>query len=168
VVSFFSMSKRSAMTGWRIGWTAGDKEIISVFRNVKTNIDSGTPSFIQDAAISGLADDTHVGEMCADYEAKRDLLAQAFRDLGLEDCAPQGTIHYWQRLPDGVDPVAFAQRLLAPEIAVVCTPGPWIADECPGGIKPGAHYVRFSMVPSTADTQRACDALRAHRKALLA
>ncbi|MHC4134181.1 MAG: aminotransferase class I/II-fold pyridoxal phosphate-dependent enzyme [Planctomycetota bacterium] len=167
VVSFFSMSKRSAMTGWRIGWTAGDRDIISVFRNVKTNIDSGTPTFIQDAAIAGLEDETHVAEMRADYEAKRDLLAAAFRDLGLDDCAPAGTIHYWQRLPDGVDPVTFAQRLLDPEIAVVCTPGPWIADECAGGVDPGAHYVRFSMVPSQADTRRACDALRAHREELL-
>jgi len=49
----------------------------------------------------------------------------------------------------------------------VCTPGPWIADECPGGVDPGAHYVRFSMVPSQADTRRACEALRTHRKTLL-
>lgn len=167
IVSFFSMSKRSAMTGWRIGWTAGDRDIISVFRNVKTNIDSGTPTFIQDAAIAGLEDETHVTAMRAGYEAKRDLLAAAFADLGLDDCAPQGTIHYWQRLPDGVDPVAFARRLLDPAIAVVCTPGPWISDECPGGVNPGAHYVRFSLVPSQADTERACAALRAHKDKLL-
>ena len=167
VVAFFSMSKRSAMTGWRIGWTAGDAEIISVMRRVKTNIDSGTPSFIQDAAIDGLADETHVDAMRADYREKRDLLAAAFADLGFEDCAPQSTIHYWQRLPKGVDAIDFAQRLLAPEIAVVCTPGPWIAEECAGGVNPGAGHVRFSMVPSIEDTRRACDAIRASKSKLL-
>ena len=58
VVSFFSMSKRSAMTGWRVGFTAGDPEIIGTFRKVKTNIDSGAPTFIQDAAIAGLEDES--------------------------------------------------------------------------------------------------------------
>ncbi|MHC4548168.1 MAG: aminotransferase class I/II-fold pyridoxal phosphate-dependent enzyme [Planctomycetota bacterium] len=168
VISFFSMSKRSAMTGWRIGWTAGDAGIISVFRDVKTNIDSGTPTFIQDAAVAGLEDETHVAEMRADYGAKRDLLAAVFDEIGLDACAPESTIHYWQRLPDGLDPLAFAQRLLDPEIAVVCTPGPWIAEECAGGVNPGARYVRFSLVPSQEETRRACDAIRAHAARLLA
>jgi LL-diaminopimelate aminotransferase len=167
VVAFFSMSKRSAMTGWRIGWTAGDAEIISVFRKVKTNIDSGTPTFIQDAAIAGLEDESHVEEMRADYRAKRDLLAGAFEELGFESCAPESTIHYWQRLPDGLNAVAFAERLLDPKIAVVCTPGPWIAEECPGGVNPGEGHVRFSLVPSQEDTRRACDAMLANRHALL-
>ncbi|MDH3591321.1 MAG: aminotransferase class I/II-fold pyridoxal phosphate-dependent enzyme, partial [Planctomycetota bacterium] len=75
VVAFYSMSKRSAMTGWRCGWTAGDPDVIEVFRKVKTNIDSGTPTFIQDASIAGLEDEAHVAAMRADYKAKRDLLA---------------------------------------------------------------------------------------------
>jgi LL-diaminopimelate aminotransferase len=168
VVAFFSLSKRSAMTGWRIGWTAGDAEIISIFRKVKTNIDSGTPTFIQDAAIAGLADEEHVAEMRADYRAKRDMLARAFDSLGFEDCAPASTIHYWQRLPDSLDAVDFAQRLLDPSIAVVCTPGPWLAEECLGGIHPGEHYVRFSMVPSQADTKRACDRMLSNAEVLTA
>jgi LL-diaminopimelate aminotransferase len=167
VIAFFSLSKRSAMTGWRIGFTAGDAEAIAAFRKVKTNIDSGTPTFIQDAAIAALADETHVRGMRDEYRAKRDLLAAGFRDLGFEACVPDGTIHYWQRLPEGLDPVMFAERLLDPAIAVVCTPGPWIAEECAGGVRPGARYVRFSMVASLDDTRRACDAMRAHRRQLL-
>jgi LL-diaminopimelate aminotransferase len=167
VVSFFSLSKRSAMTGWRVGFTAGDPRAIGAFRKVKTNIDSGTPTFIQDAAIAALADEEHVEAMRREYRMKRDLLAAAFSDLGFEACAPAGTIHYWQRLPEGLDPVAFAERLLDPEIAVVCTPGPWVAEECDGGVKPGARYVRFAMVASLDDTRRACDAMRAHKSALV-
>ena len=62
---FFSMSKRSAMTGWRIGWVAGDEELVAAFRKVKTNVDSGTPTFIQDAAVAALEDEAHVVEFRA-------------------------------------------------------------------------------------------------------
>jgi LL-diaminopimelate aminotransferase len=160
VVAFFSMSKRSAMTGWRIGWTAGDAQAIATFRKVKTNIDSGTPTFIQDAAVAALADESHVEAMRRHYREKRDVLAAAFREMGFEDCAPEATIHYWQRLPDGVDALAFARRLLDPAVAVVCTPGPWIAEECFDGTQPGMGHVRFSMVPSLDDTRRACAAMK--------
>jgi len=167
VAAVFSLSKRSAMTGWRVGWTAGDPAVIEAFRKVKTNIDSGTPTFIQDAAIAGLGDEEHVNWMREDYQRKRDLLAAAFADLGFDDCAPEATIHYWQRLPEGLDAVEFAQRLLDESIAVVCTPGPWLAEDC-RGFDPGQGHVRFSLVPSFDDTRRACDAMRANRDVLLA
>jgi len=167
VVAFHSMSKRSAMTGWRIGWTAGDPEIIKTFRKVKTNIDSGCPTFIQDAAIAALQDDRHVEEMRADYGKKRDLLAGCFEELGFENCAPDSSIHYWQKLPDGMDALAFAKKLLAPDVAVVCTPGPWVSDECADGSNPGLGYVRFSMVPSVEDTERACERMLAKKGELL-
>jgi LL-diaminopimelate aminotransferase len=167
VVAFHSMSKRSAMTGWRIGWTAGDPEIIATFRKVKTNVDSGCPTFIQDASVAALEDEQHVEEARAGYKAKRDVLRACFNELGFDDCAPAATIHYWQRLPDGVDALAFAKKLLDPSIAVVCTPGPWISDECADGSNPGEGYVRFSMVPSQEDTERACEAMLAHRDTLL-
>ncbi len=167
VVAFHSMSKRSAMTGWRIGWTAGDPDIIGVFRKVKTNIDSGTPTFIQDASIAGLEDEEHVVQMREDYRAKRDMLAQTFATLGFDDCAPAATIHYWQRVPAGVDAVEFATKLLDPSIAVVCTPGPWLADKAADGTHAGKGYVRFSMVPSQDDTRRACDAILANKTKLI-
>ncbi len=52
VIVFNSLSKRSAMTTYRVGWVGGDSELISLYRKVKTNIDSGTPTFIQSGAIS--------------------------------------------------------------------------------------------------------------------
>jgi LL-diaminopimelate aminotransferase len=168
VVSFFSMSKRSAMTGWRVGWTAGDADIIATFRKVKTNVDSGAPTFLQDASIAALKDESHVVEMRADYRAKRDLLAETFAELGFEASAPEATIHYWQRLPEGLGAVTFAERLLDPAIAVVCTPGPWVSDVCADGTRPGDGYVRFSLVPHLKDTRRACEAILANRAALLA
>ena len=51
--------------------------------------------------------------------------------------------------------VEFAQRLLVPEIAVVCTPGEWLSDAVADGTNPGAGHVRFALVPSLADTELA-------------
>ncbi len=167
VVAFYSLSKRSAMTGWRIGFTAGDAEIIDTFRKVKTNIDSGTPTFIQDAARAALADEAHVEAMRADYREKRDLLADTFVALGLDDCRPDATIHLWQRLPDGTDAIEFAARLLDPQIAVIATPGPWLSDECPDGTNPGQGYVRFSLVPTLEETRQACANIRSQAKRLI-
>ena len=76
-------------------------------------------------------------------------------------------IHYWQKLPDGIDALEFATKMLDPSIAVVCTPGPWISDVCADGSNPGEGYVRFSMVPSLADTNRACEAMLNNRELLL-
>ncbi len=168
VVAFYSMSKRSAMTGWRIGWTAGDPEAIAVFRKVKTNIDSGTPTFVQDAAIAALDDEAHVAAMREHYRPKRDLLAGTFRDLGCDDCTPEAAIYLWQKLPAGLDAVTFAQRLLDPQIAVVCTPGPWLAETAADGTNAGAGYVRFALVPTLEEIGRACEAIRRHAKRLFA
>ena len=56
VISTFSLSKRSNMTGWRCGFVVGDADAIAHFRKLKTNIDSGTPNFIQEAALTALED----------------------------------------------------------------------------------------------------------------
>jgi len=154
VVSVFSLSKRSAMTGYRVGWVAGDPEVIGTFRKVKTNIDSGTPTFIQDAAIAALGDETHVEGFRRAYREKRDLLVKAFTDLGLPDCTPPATLYIWQRVPGGMSAVTFAKRLLAPEIGIVVTPGPWISSDADGG-NPGEGYVRLALVPSREDCEEA-------------
>ncbi|MEE8106215.1 MAG: aminotransferase class I/II-fold pyridoxal phosphate-dependent enzyme [Planctomycetota bacterium] len=167
VVAFHSLSKRSAMTGWRIGFTAGDAEILATFRKVKTNVDSGVPTFIQDAAIAALEDEAHVVEARNDYRTKRDLLAETFVALGLDDCRPDATIHFWQRLPKNMDAIEFATRLLDPNIGVVATPGPWVSDACPNGLNPGEGYVRFSLVPSIEETKLACEKIRANADVLL-
>ena len=161
VVIFHSLSKRSAMTGYRVGFVAGDKDAVAVFKKVKTNIDSGTPTFIQDAAIAALSDETHVAQMRDEYRQKRDILCDALTSIGLPRCAPAGTLYVWQRVPQGMTSVAFAKRLLAPETALVTTPGSWISDVCDGGLNPGEGYVRFALVPSLEETQAAAAKIRA-------
>lgn len=162
-LAFFSMSKRSAMTGWRVGWVCGDPRLVALFRKVKTNIDSGTPTFIQDAAVAALSDEAHVAQFRAEYRAKRDVLLDGLRRAGLEVSAPQSTLYLWQRAPRGLSGVEFAGRLLDPAVAVVATPGEWLSDAVADGTNPGAGHVRFALVPSLDDTRRAADRIAALR-----
>lgn len=159
VVSFFSLSKRSAMTCYRVGWVAGDERIISAFRKVKTNIDSGTPSFIQDGAAAALEDEEHVVQFRKEYRQKRDILIDALTSCGLSDCTPDGTIYIWQKVPEGMTDVEFATRLVEEDIAVVTTPGSWITREI-NGSNPGSRYVRFALVPSVEETEQAARRIR--------
>jgi LL-diaminopimelate aminotransferase len=154
VLAVFSMSKRSAMTGWRVGFVAGDEQAVSLFKKIKTNIDSGTPSFIQDASVAALSDESHVKEMRDEYRKKRDILCGAFKKLGLPDCTPASTMYLWQQGPRGMSAVEFAKRLLAPEIAIVATPGTWLSSP-DAGFDPGEGRVRLALVPTVEECEEA-------------
>ncbi|MFX1293826.1 MAG: aminotransferase class I/II-fold pyridoxal phosphate-dependent enzyme [Promethearchaeota archaeon] len=161
IVVFNSLSKRSKMTCYRIGWIAGDKELISIFQKVKTNIDSGTPTFIQDAAVTALNDEQHVEQARKDYKQKRDIMIKAFKDIGLETQYPTATIYIWQKCPKGISSLDFVKRLLHKNIAIVSTPGAWISNEV-DDINPGEGYVRFALVPTIAEIKQATKRLVAN------
>jgi LL-diaminopimelate aminotransferase len=154
VLSVFSMSKRSAMTGWRVGFVAGDEQAVALFKKIKTNIDSGTPSFIQDASVAALSDEAHVKVMRDEYKRKRDIVCGAFTKLGLPDCTPASTMYVWQQGPRGMSSVEFAKRLLAPEIAIVATPGTWLSSP-QDGVDPGEGRVRLALVPTIEECDEA-------------
>ena len=163
VIVFNSLSKRSAMTGYRIGWVAGDKNLISIFQKVKTNIDSGTATFIQDGAIAALSDEVHVRQFRRDYLEKRDILCDALSSCGLEDCRPDATLYVWQKVPERMTSLEFAAHLLDRDLAIVTTPGEWISEKTDSGENPGEGYVRFALVPSKEKTIEAAKKL-AHLK----
>ncbi len=163
VLVFQSMSKRSAMTGYRVGWVMGDPELVAIFRKTKTNIDSGTPTFLQDAAVAALGDEQHVEGFRREYLAKRDILCAALVKAGLPDCTPPSTLYVWQRVPKAMSSVQFATFLLDEKLAIVTTPGSWIAEPTASGENPGEGYVRFALVPSIEDTRRAAERLASLR-----
>ncbi len=161
IIAFNSFSKRSNMTCYRIGWVAGDPEIVSIFRKVKTNIDSGTATFIQDAAVAALSDEQHVINSREEYKQKRDIMMSAFKQIDLETKDPAATIYIWQKCPEGLTSLDFAKRLLDKDIAIVCTPGSWISKEV-NGVNPGQGYVRFALVPTIEETKKAATRLIAN------
>jgi LL-diaminopimelate aminotransferase len=147
------------MTGYRIGWLAGDSNIVDIFKKVKTNIDSGTATFIQDAASAALLDEKHVEEFRDMYKKKRDIVCDALTSIGLEDCTPSATLYIWQKTPSGMSSVDFAKNLLDKDVAIVTTPGAWISDEV-DGLNPGEGYVRFALVPTLTDCKSAAEKIK--------
>lgn len=160
VVVFQSLSKRSAMTGYRVGWMAGDARIVSAFKKLKTNIDSGTPTFIQDAAVAALADETHVDAMRDTYRARRDILVPALRDVGCTIEGPQATLYVWPQAPGNLSGVDFAKRLLVSDIGVVATPGAALCEPTADKTVPGERHVRFALVPSLPRVAEAAARIR--------
>jgi LL-diaminopimelate aminotransferase len=160
VIVFQSLSKRSNMTCHRVGWVCGDARVIDLFKKLKTNVDSGTATFIQDGAIAALADESHVAGMRDLYRRKRDVLVPALRDIGCEVTEPDATLYLWPRVPEGMDGLAFAKRLLDPSIAVVCSPGPALGEPLADGSNPGARHARFALVPDLDEVAEAAARLR--------
>jgi len=163
VVSFFSLSKRSNMTGYRVGWVAGDSRIISLILQIKTSADSGTPWFIQQAAMEALRDEESVDKMRNEYRLIRDMLVDTLTSVGLEECRPEGALYIWQKVPDGMSAREFASRLLRPEIAVVCIPGDMLASSFDDGSNPGQGYVRFSLTCLPERVKEACKRIKENK-----
>ena len=161
VITFYSLSKRSNMTGYRVGFVAGDERIISGFKKVKTNIDSGTPSFIQDAAAFALDDQVEVLKMREEYKKKRDIMTKAITSCGLE--APKGdsTFYLWQKVPKGLNSIKFSKALV--ELGIIVTPGQLISDEA-DGFNPGQNFVRFALVPTIEEITEAAARIKENLK----
>ena len=157
VITFYSLSKRSNMTGYRVGFVAGDPDIVSGFRKVKTNVDSGTPNFIQDAASLALNDEVEVDKMRQEYKQKRDIMIDALTSYGLERPKGNATFYLWQKAPKGMSSIEFA-ALLADK-GIVVTPGALISDTVEG-LNPGKDFVRFALVPTVEDIKEAALRIR--------
>ena len=115
-VELFSMSKSYGMAGWRLGFVAGNAELVARIGLLQDHARAGIFTPVQRAGIAALAgpQDT-VAERVAVYERRRDRVVAA---LG-ESCAPcEGTFYVWLRLPEGLTP----ERLLS-EHRLAVAPG---------------------------------------------
>ena len=122
-IEVHSLSKSYNMAGWRIGWAAGNAEMIDALGRVKSNLDSGIPNAIQRMAIAALEGPQDcIEEHNRVYQRRRDRLVDALRTIGLQVTAPKASLYLWAGLPDGVGSIDFAERLLD-ETGVVVTPG---------------------------------------------
>ena len=77
-VEFHSLSKTFNMTGWRIGWLAGNKEAVEVMGRFKSNVDSGVFQAVQYAAIEGLeGPQDSIDQLNAIYQKEETLQCRA-------------------------------------------------------------------------------------------
>lgn len=148
-IEFHSLSKTYNMTGWRLGMAAGNEQLVGGLGQVKSQVDSGAFDAIQEAGITALeADQSCVGQMREMYTARRDVLVNGLKELGLQVDPPQATFYVWCATPPGVKSADFTMKLLS-EAGVVSTPGN-------GFGAAGEGYVRFAL---TVDTERMAEAV---------
>jgi acetylornithine aminotransferase len=150
-VALHTLSKRSAMTGYRSGFIAGDARLIEALRRFRPNVGVATPDFVQQAAIAAWDDDAHAERQRQRYAAKRRLLLDEFARRGWAVEASQATFYLWMRAPGG-DDVAFVRRLM--RAGVVTMPGSLLGEA-------GAGFLRWALVPTLEECREALGRLDA-------
>jgi aspartate/methionine/tyrosine aminotransferase len=138
VLAVHSVSKRSNLAGVRVGFYAGDPDLVRYLGGLRKHAGFMVPGPAQHAAAVALDDDAHVDEQAARYRARlesfRRVLGQAFR---LDVPMPGGGLYLWAEAPDG-DAWGFAERL-AVEAGCLVSPGDFYGPDAAG-------YVRIALV----------------------
>ncbi|HKW86002.1 MAG TPA: LL-diaminopimelate aminotransferase [Nitrospiraceae bacterium] len=122
-IEFHSLSKTFNMTGWRIGFAVGNKQILAGLGKVKSNLDSGIFQAVQEAAITAIrSDDQLTDGLRKLYQERRDMLVPGLKRLGLDVDMPHAAFYVWIAVPKGYTSTAFTAHLLE-KAGIVTTPG---------------------------------------------
>ncbi len=104
-IEFFSFSKPYAMTGWRLGWACGNKELVGILGKLKSTIDSGIfkPLQIVGAEILNSAEgDAYIMQSRHNFQIKQNILTKGFKELGWDIdnlFIPTATFYLWLPIP---------------------------------------------------------------------
>ena len=142
-VEFTTMSKGYNMAGWRVGFCAGNPEMIRALGVIKGYYDYGMFQAIQVAAIVALRHtDAAVDKQSAIYQRRRDVLVNGLRRIGWDPQPPRAGMFLWTPIPElwrgNMSTLDFAMKLLD-EGHVAVSPGTGFGES-------GDGYLRLSMV----------------------
>ena len=138
-----TMSKGYNMAGWRLGFCAGNSEMIRALATIKGYYDYGIFSAVQIAGIIALRDcEDFVVKQAKEYERRRDVLVDGLRRIGWETQSPKATMFVWTKYPpewqQKMNSIDFAMKLLD-EAEVAVSPG--------GGFgEAGEGFLRLALV----------------------
>ena len=159
VVTINGVSKCYAMTGWRIGYAGGPKEVIKAMKTIQSQITSNPSSISQVAAVAALdGDQSCIADMLAAYKARSDYVVKALNGIpGFECREGEGAFYALPRVTGamkakGLTEDADLTKLLLTQADVVIVPG------TPFGA-PG--YVRISFACSIDELERAVARIKA-------
>lgn len=139
-VEFNSLSKTYNLTGARISFVVGNREIVGAFKRLRSQIDYGIFLPVQAAAVAALnGPQDSVARNRAEYQARRDALCGGLRSIGWDVPDSQGSMFVWAPVPQGFDnSVDFCFELLE-RTGLLCTPGSAFGPL-------GEGHVRFALV----------------------
>jgi LL-diaminopimelate aminotransferase len=150
-IEFNSCSKTFNMTGDRIAFAAGNKQLISGLTKVKSQVDSGPPVYIQKVAITALQSyhsDEQPEFLKANnriYSERRDLLVKNLCRMGFLCEKPKATFYVWANCKESS--TEFVNKLLS--IGVVATPGVGFGEH-------GENFARFALTQPKERIEEAC------------
>jgi len=137
-IEFHSLSKTFNMTGWRLGFAAGNKDIIAGLAKLKANVDSGCFFAIQWAGAAALKNyDKHIKSVLKIYQERRDILVDGLKALGWNVEKPKATFYVWAKVPPRYTSATFSKTLLE-KCDIVATPGNGFGES-------GEGYIRFAL-----------------------
>jgi LL-diaminopimelate aminotransferase len=122
-IEFHSLSKTYNMTGWRLGWAAGNADVVAALSKVKTFVDTGVFLAVQAAGVAALDSwATWVPQNVARFAERRDRAVAALRRAGFQLSLPVATMYLWVPVPGSESSFEFARRAIE-EQGVVILPG---------------------------------------------
>ncbi len=152
-IEIHSLSKTYNMTGWRVAFAVGHKEVIAGLGKVKSNLDSGIFQAVQEASIVALGTEEPVLDAIRrTYQKRRDVLYDGLTSMGIQSTKPKATFYLWASVPDGFDSMSFSAHLLE-KAGILATPGN-------GFGRPGEGYIRFALTVSEERTGEAVDRMK--------
>jgi succinyldiaminopimelate transaminase len=151
LVAVHSLSKRSNLAGVRVGFYAGDAELVRYLQEVRKHVGMMVPGPAQAAGIAALDDDEHVAVQRERYRSRLELLAGVLSEWSQEPVAlPDGAFYLWIPVADGWE---YAERLARDGGALV-SPGEFYGPD-------GAPFVRVAVVQPDDRIQLVADRLAA-------
>ncbi len=152
-IEFHSLSKTLNMTGWRVGFACGNKDMIRHLGKIKSNIDSGIFRAIQWAGIAALEQgEAETKRLCKIYEKRRDIVLNGFRSVGWKVNPLKATFYIWLPVPPGYTSQELCMKLLK-EANVVVVPG--------NGFGPnGEGYFRISLTIADERLEEAVERIK--------
>jgi len=150
-IEFNSLSKTFNMTGWRVGWACGNKELISALAKVKENVDSGVFEAIQFAGIEALTNSKEsISKMREIYRRRMNLFVDGLKKSGFNVRFPDGTFYLWLKV--NRNSIEFVDYLLE-KGKIIATPGIGFGPS-------GEGFVRFSLTISEEKIKKAIERMK--------
>lgn len=141
-VEFYSLSKTYNMAGWRVGFMAGNAEIVSQLKKIKSYLDYGIFQPIQISSILAMNGSQRcVDEVRRTYESRRDKLIGSFSKAGWEIEPPDATMFVWAKIPEQFAKMGSLEfsKMLVRKAGVASSPGVGFGGN-------GEGFVRFALV----------------------
>jgi alanine-synthesizing transaminase len=156
-VEFTTMSKGYNMAGWRVGFCAGNADMIRGLATIKGYYDYGMFQAIQIAAIVALRDtEAAVEKQSQIYQGRRDILLDGLRRLGWKAAAPKAGMFVWAQVPE-----KWLQRMNTLDFAMMLLEQGDVAVSPGSGFGPaGEGYLRMALVENESRLRQAVRQIR--------